>query len=158
MWSWDLKEKWRSRKGTFVFNNILFIGRIISIKLSEICNKFRRMACVTPQYVTHISSLLLLPRKKELGGGGGRRQGGWGSQTRLSLLSLRPLKHLQIPPLVHQLVQDGVPLEAGSCLHLVLHATLLSLSPVHLHFTLVLTKDGLSRIGLKHGQLGGLVL
>lgn len=85
MWSWDLKEKWRSREGTFVFNNILFIGRIISIKLSEICNKFRRMACITPQYVSHISSLLLLPRKKELEG---RKKAGRLGKSDQALLTL----------------------------------------------------------------------
>lgn len=81
-----------------------------------------------------------------------------GDQPSLSLLSLCPLKHLQISPLVHQLVQDGIPLEAGSCLHLMLHATLLSLSLLHLRFSLILTKDGLSRVRLKHGQLAGFVL
>lgn len=139
-----------------------------SIKLSEICNKFRIMACISPQYVSYISSLLLNTLatfllhycyKERKSWGRGRR---WGKdregRPELSLLLLRPLKHLQVPPLVHQLVQNGVPLEASSRLHLVLHTTLLSLSLFCLHLALVLTKDGLSRIRLKHGQLGGFVL
>lgn len=48
-----------------------------SIKLSEIFNNFRIMVCISPQYVSYISSPLLLQRKKELGereeGGEGRR-------------------------------------------------------------------------------------
>jgi hypothetical protein len=83
---------------------------------------------------------------------------GTGVRPRFFLLSLCPLKHLQISPLVHQLVQDGVPLVAGGCLHLMLHAALLSLSLFHLPFSVILTKDGLSRVWLKHGQLGGFVL
>ena len=69
-----------------------------------------------------------------------------------------PLKHQQIPLLVHQLVQDGSPLVVSSGLHLMLHVVLVSLSLFHHHLTLILTKDGLRRVWLKHGQLRASVL
>lgn len=74
------------------------------------------------------------------------------------LLFVCPLKHQQVPLLVHQLVQDGFPLVVSSCLQLVLQAILFSLSPFHHQLTLILPKDGLRRVWLKHGQLGVSVL
>ena len=68
-------------------------------------------------------------------------------------LCVCPLKHQKIPLLVHQLMQDGPPLVASSGLHLMLHVILVSLSLFHHHLTLILTKDGLRRVWLKHGQL-----
>ena len=84
------------------------------------------------------------------GGGGGKIQG--------VLLFVCPLKHQQIPLLVHQLVQDGCPLVVSGCLQLVPHVILFSLSLFHHRLTLFLTKDGLRRVWLKHGQLGAFVL
>lgn len=74
------------------------------------------------------------------------------------LLFACPMKHLQIPLLVHQLVQDGSPLAASSCLQLVLHAVLLLLSLFYHQLALILAKDGLGRVWLKHGQLRAFVL
>lgn len=66
-----------------------------SIKLSEICNKFRIMACISPQYVSYISSPLLNTLaifllhycyKERIGGEEGEKKGE-GRQTR-ALLTL----------------------------------------------------------------------
>lgn len=78
--------------------------------------------------------------------------------TRGLLLFLCLLKHPQIPLLVDQLAQDGLPLAASSCLQLVLHVILFSLSLFPYQLILIITKDGLRRVWLKHGQLGEFVL
>lgn len=125
---------------------------------------------ILEQYFAHshssMCSLLLLllcccRRKKERKwevGEGSRRGGGGGRKIWGLLLFLCPPKHLQILLLLHQLLQDGSPLAARSGLQLVLHVILFSLSLFHHQLTLIPTKDGLTRVWLKHGQLQGLVL
>lgn len=74
------------------------------------------------------------------------------------LLLLCLLQHQQIPLLVHQMVQDGFPLVASSCLLLVPHAILFSLSRFCHQLSLIPAKDGLKRVRLRYGQLGEPVL
>lgn len=74
------------------------------------------------------------------------------------LLLLCLLQHQQIPLLVHQMVQDGFPLVVSSCLLLVSHAILFSLSHSCYQLSLIPAKDGLTRVRLRYWQLWESVL
>lgn len=74
------------------------------------------------------------------------------------LLLLCLLQHQRIPLLVHQMVQDGFPLVASSCLLLMSHAILFLLSPFFRKLSLTPAKDGLRRVRLRYRQLRESVL
>lgn len=74
------------------------------------------------------------------------------------LLLLCLLQHQQILLLVHQMVQDGFPLVVSSCLLLLSHEILFSLSRFYHQLRLIPAKNGLKRVGLRYRQPGESVL